>query len=195
MFDEIDYLNLCDEVQNCENCFLCKHQFNDKIVGRKTKLSLEFLEDKNKCLILWIGQNPYHSDRSIIESVHKTFGRNDGTILRKLCGDTLLKFSAFTNLIRCSTDKNIANISIKKCLLWLEKDVNLIKPKYLIFLGKISSNYFNKKFGDKIITPKYTIYFLPHPGTFKYHKNDYFLQLYFKTKEELEKDIHGIFNI
>lgn len=193
MYNIQNYNNLCDKVQACERCILNKHKFNHKITGRKTKLSLEFL--KSKCLILWIGQNPYHADRTDLEK-HKlqSFGQTDGKILRKLCGSELLDCSAFTNLIRCSIDSKIKDEYINQCLWWLRLELDFINPKYIIFLGKIAANYFHKNFGDVLEKNDKTIFFLPHPGAFKYQKNKLFESMYKNAALTIKKENYGIFN-
>jgi len=191
VYDNNEYLKLCEEVQNCELCELSKHKFNHPKTGRKTKLSLEFIKDK--CLILWVGQNPNHVDRTDLEK-HKlqSFGQKDGEILRKLCGDKLLSYSAFTNLVRCSTDKQIKNEQINFCDVWLKKEFKFIEPKFVIFLGKVAANYFNKNLGDVVDE---SIFFLPHPGSFKYQNNEAFLNMYKKCVSIIEGKINGLLNI
>ena len=69
--------------------------------------------------------------------------------------------SWLTNLLKCSTPKNrpSANNEVKACAFQLEKEINLLKPKRIILLGRNVQNML-PDFGIPIIRMYHPTYFI-----------------------------------
>lgn len=76
--------------------------------------------------------------------------------------------SWFTNILKCSTPKNRPSNSdeIKECKLQLKKEINLLKPKRIILLGKHIQNIFFD-FGIPIIKLYHPSYFIRKGKSYK----------------------------
>jgi len=74
----------------------------------------------------------------------KPFIGTSGLLLKSIMKSSgiLPSESRFTNIIRClpPNGKNIIQKAIKQCSVWLEDEINLIKPKLIVCVGNIAGD-------------------------------------------------------
>jgi uracil-DNA glycosylase family 4 len=191
-------------VQICQDCPLGSEHFNsycDKVsqpLRGKTTLDLRFIRDVycdfgeqinpqelfDLCEVLWIGQNPHHSYRGTLG----TFSRADGETLTGFIDHGILGRSAFTNLVKCSVEGDaITDEHVLACFKWLERDIELVNPRVIVYLGSLAKKYHKMSFGEVKEATRIT-YSLPHPGVFKYGKNkSHYEKMYRKAMQSIRE--------
>ncbi len=143
MIDERDkqLAEIKDAVLDCKKCFLCRTR-TYPVVGKGS----------HSAEILFCGEAPgYWEDQKGEPFVGKA-----GKILEILLESIGLgrKDVYIANLLKCRPPENRdPNLSeIKACTPYLEKQIDIIKPKVICPLGRFSMNFLMEKFGlkDKI---------------------------------------------
>lgn len=90
-----------------------------------------------------------------------------GEFLKKFLDSVKLNYKKddfyITNIIKCPVDKLIDG-NDKNCSKFLKKEIELIRPKLIVALGKIPSQYFGLSFGDKVEFENYTVISNFHPA-------------------------------
>ena len=131
-----------EQVENCRKCKLWKNR-NKPVFG----------EGPENAKIMLIGLAPgYHEN---LEG--RPFVGAAGKLLNKLLNLAGIKREEvyITNVIKCYLPNNIASEEeIKACAPYLDKQIELIKPKILILLGKVAVEYIFNKFDLKIAPMK-----------------------------------------
>jgi len=144
--------------------------------------------------ILLIGQSPGKEE----DKVGIPFVGRAGKLLFELLNSAKIKNKEvfITNLVKCHplNNRDPKAIEINTCQNYLDKQINLIKPKVIIALGRLSSKYLFKKFNIpftcitklhgkifNVFYDKKKIKIIPmyHPAFALYKK---------KNKKTLEKD-------
>ncbi|BBL45276.1 type-4 uracil-DNA glycosylase [Nanobdella aerobiophila] len=138
--DSINDIN--KEILKCNRCSLCNYKTNyvpgDGNINSK---------------ILFIGEAPGRDE----DIQGKPFVGKAGKILTENINHILnidRKDVYITNLIKCRPPNNRkpTDEEIKACSIWLEKQINILKPDIIITLGSYSTswifNYFNIKFNS-----------------------------------------------
>lgn len=132
------------EILNCDRCELVKLEINRR----------KLLPRKGRKNYLIVSQNPsyYHSpDVSCVWG-----GLNNLPLPRfeKFLLDNGLMLEDFhiSNVIKCSFKNNVVPKTVEeireKCSCWLEKEIETIKPKFIVSLGKLASEFFDLRFGE-----------------------------------------------
>ena len=110
--------------------------------------------------IMFIGERPGYQTRQ----------RNGITFCGNKSGDFFLDNLAtvginfcnayFTNIVKCQTDNNVVptECEILNCITYLQKEIDLILPKMIVCVGKISEKYM------KLINTNSTILHILHPS-------------------------------
>ena len=129
---------LKQEILNCEKCELWKTRTNP-VIG-------EGSPDTN---IMFIGEAPgFNEDKQ-----GKPFVGQAGKIFDELLDSINLKRQDIyiTNILKCHPpqNRNPTQEEIKICSLYLNKQIEIIKPKTICCLGNFATDYILKKFGLK----------------------------------------------
>lgn len=131
-------MELRNQVEICTRCTL-----------HKTRLKPVFGEGPNDSKVLFVGLGPgYHEN---LEG--RPFVGAAGKLLNNLLETSGLKREDvyITNIIKCYLPNNKASDEeIGTCTSYLDKQINLIQPKFIIPLGNVAASYFLSKFGQKI---------------------------------------------
>ncbi len=116
-------------VFNCNKCDLSAHRTNI-VSGR----------GNHQVSMMIIGDYPKYAD----DRMGIPFSSKAGDILMTSLNDVGLdkKLFYFTNIIKCKPliDKRPINIEINNCLPYLINEINIVKPKIVLLLGKIPVN-------------------------------------------------------
>ncbi|MCM8766523.1 MAG: uracil-DNA glycosylase [Candidatus Omnitrophica bacterium] len=167
--------------KKCKRCELYKYRKN-VVFG---------LGDVNS-KILFIGESPGKKE----DETGIPFSGKAGKILEKLFNSILLKRQDvyITSVLKCKPPKNRnpKKNEIEKCSLYLDKQIEIINPKIIVCLGRISlkyifKKYFNKKNpsitnlhgkiietnGKKILPIFHPAFALYNPKKFEIIKNDF----------------------
>ncbi len=153
---------LLNNIKNCNDCKLCMLEINtDNVIHGFGKL-LPFYRKSYKNKTCIIGLNP--SFRRF-PGIYQAFGgevEHDGSgdkFIKMLKELNLLDKVYITNMVKCSTITNKVSIKdINSCFKWLDKEIELIKPKKIICLGNavydvLKDTYLNT-----------TVIKIPHPS-------------------------------
>lgn len=191
MFKELE--ELYKQILQCKNCPLYKY-INNKVPG----------DGDPSSGIMFIGEAPGREE----DKQGKPFVGPAGKLLTKMIEEKIgLKRESvyITNILKCRPPNNRdpKEEEIKACSIWLKKQIEIIKPKIIITLGRFSAkwifNYFNLKF-TKISEVRGKPYFVRkngkeivifptyHPAAVLYHKN--LLTTFEKDFEEISKIIN-----
>jgi DNA polymerase len=136
MNDELSELR--SQVEVCTNCTL-----------HKTRLKSVFGEGPKDSKVLFVGLGPgYHENQE-----GRPFVGAAGKLL-----DDLLVLSGLkredvyiTNILKCYLPDNKAkDEEIATCTSYLDKQIALIQPKFIIPLGNVAASYLLRKFGQPI---------------------------------------------
>ena len=132
---------LKEQILNCKKCDLYKTRTNP-VIG----------EGSLNADILFIGEAPgFNEDKQ-----GKPFVGQAGKIFDELLNFINLKREKIyiTNILKCRppNNRNPTQEEIKICSSYLNKQINVIKPKVICCLGNFATDYILKKFGlkDKI---------------------------------------------
>lgn len=127
-----------DEVLKCKKCSLYKTR-TYPVIG----------QGNHQAEIMFIGEAPgYNEDKS-----GRPFCGKAGAILDELLNSINLKREDIyiTNLLKCRPPNNRdpKEEEIKACSFYLERQIEIIKPKVICTLGRHSTTYIMKKYGLK----------------------------------------------
>jgi len=123
-----------DAVKTCRKCKLCN--FRDKFV---------FAEGRNNAEIMLIGLSPGKEENS----TGKLFIGPSGSFLNELLELTKLnrELLYITNIIKCHAPTySIGREEIDTCAIYLDKQIEIIKPRVIISLGSIATQYALEKY-------------------------------------------------
>jgi DNA polymerase len=136
MSDELSALRR--QVEICKNCALYQ-----------TRLKTVFGEGPNDSKVLFVGLGPgYHENQE-----GRPFVGAAGKLLDNLLFLSGLKREDvyITNIIKCYLPNNKASDEeIATCTSYLDKQITLIQPKFIIPLGNVAASYLLHKFGQPI---------------------------------------------
>jgi len=125
---------ILEVVENCEKCKLYKYR--DKCV---------FAEGKDDAKIMLIGLSPGKEENS----TGRLFIGPSGVFLNKLLQLAKLKRESLyiTNIIKChAPTHSIGKEEISTCSVYLDKQIELVKPQIIIPLGSIATRYTLEKY-------------------------------------------------
>jgi len=186
--------NLYKEIDNCKNCELYNLEYNKLNTNNLCYgklLTNHKIKNINSKKILLIGMNPsyrrFDQKRMTFEGVSPSDNLND----IKTSGDFfwfVLKQSKFvnydiyiTNLVKCSTDYNemLKDVYVNSCKFLLLKEINIIKPDYIICLGKFVSMHIKRfRLNNKI-------FYINHPSFYFRFKSEKSVELELKEFNDL----------
>lgn len=186
--------NLYKEIDNCKNCELYNLEYNKLNVNNPCYgklLTNNKIKNINSKKILLIGMNPsyrrFDSKRMAFEGVSPSNNLND----IKTSGDFfwfVIKQSKFvnynvyiTNLVKCSTNYNemLKDVYVNSCKFLLLKEINIIKPDYIICLGKFVATHIKRfKLNNKI-------FYINHPSFYFRFKSEKSVELELKEFNDL----------
>ncbi len=138
MGKEEEYNKLVKEIYLCRKCPLWKNRTNP--VPGEGSLDAE---------IMFIGEAPgFHEDKQ-----GKPFVGQAGKLLTQLLRDIGLERSDvfITNVVKCRPPDNRdpTREEIEACSAYLDKQIEIIKPKIIVTLGRFSARYLYEKIGRK----------------------------------------------
>ncbi len=138
MGKEEEYNKLVKEIYLCRKCPLWKNRTNP--VPGEGSLDAE---------IMFIGEAPgFHEDKQ-----GKPFVGQAGKLLTQLLRDIGLERSDvfITNVVKCRPPDNRdpTREEIEACSAYLDKQIEIIKPKIIVTLGRFSARYLYEKMGRK----------------------------------------------
>ena len=138
---EEEIKKLEEEVRACKKCELWKTRINP-VIG----------EGSLDAEIIFIGEAPgFNEDKQ-----GKPFVGQAGKIFDELLNSVDLKREEIyiTNILKCRppNNRNPTQEEIKVCSVYLDKQIEIIKPKIICCLGNFATSYMMKKFNlnDKI---------------------------------------------
>jgi uracil-DNA glycosylase family 4 len=127
-------------IQQCQNCDLCKLNINIKDVSNGYGKLYGWLGGSKKCKYFFVGMNP---SRSRFANLEYAFGGPDDSVGKgRRFTDCLKSFEIFeelycTNLVKCSTATNdITDINARNCMIHLLEEIDILKPEKIIAMGK-----------------------------------------------------------
>jgi len=162
--------NIIKNIKKCDKCDLCKLSVNittEQYIYHG-KLCPKIYTSK-KCLFFIVGLNPSRKryeggnltiyDNNIDKS--KFVIDNFAVLLTKL---NIYHYCYITNLVKCSTQDNkvndyYSNICFEE---HLKKEIEIIKPKFIIALGNQVYNYLNQKLDCNVYKIKHPSYYLSY---------------------------------
>jgi len=188
---ELTLDEIADEINQCKKCDLHKTR-NNPVAGDGCK----------NADVLFIGEAPGRNE----DLQGKPFVGRAGKILDKLLENIDLdrKQVFIGNILKCRppNNRNPLRSEIESCSHFLDKQIDLIKPRIIVTLGSFSTEYIFEKFDisidkisrvhgkkfktvdGKIIIPVY------HPAVATYNPNKIFdLEKDFETIKESLKDL------
>jgi len=127
-----------NKIVNCKKCDLWKTR-NNPVTGQGTE----------EAKIMFIGEAPgFNEDKQ-----GKPFVGEAGKILDKLLDSINLKKEKIyiTNILKCRPpeNRNPREDEIKTCVQYLNREIEIIKPKIICCLGNFAASYIMKKFNLK----------------------------------------------
>jgi len=127
-----------EEIKNCKRCNLWKTR-NNIVIG----------EGSLNADIMFIGEAPgYYEDKQ-----GRPFVGKAGKILDELLNSVELKREEIyiTNILKCRPPGNRDPLpeEIKACTPYLDRQIEIIKPKKICTLGNFATNYIFSSFGLK----------------------------------------------
>ncbi|MCS7094147.1 MAG: type-4 uracil-DNA glycosylase [Candidatus Aenigmarchaeota archaeon] len=135
---EKDLENIAEEIRKCTDCQLYRN--------RKNAVPGEGSIEKG---IMIIGEAPGYNE----DLQGRPFVGKAGKLLEDLLSIAGLKRDEvfITNVVKCRPPNNRQpeEAEIDTCSKYLEKQINTIKPKIIVCVGNVSSNFIFKKFGLK----------------------------------------------
>lgn len=160
-------------IQACSNCELCNLECNKKDVSKGFGKLYGWRGSMRKCCFLFVGMNPSYNRFAGHEYA---FGGINGSPgpgekFNQLLKETDVFEQMFIdNLIHCSSSSNtIRKTWAKACFPHLVDEINVLKPKIVIAMGRQVFEFLNDSFiTNNIRLPLKSIY---HPSyVFSYHK-------------------------
>ena len=153
------FTELYEKIAKCEDCRLCK-QRRQAVPG----------EGREDAAILFIGEAPgWHEDQQ-----GRPFVGPAGQFLEELLGSIKLKRSDvyIANVVKCRPPGNRDPLpdEIGACRKWLDRQIELIKPKMIVTLGRYSmARYFpggsiSKLHGTSRVSDGVTYFAMYHPA-------------------------------
>ena len=153
------FTELYEKITKCEDCRLCK-QRRQAVPG----------EGRENADILFIGEAPgWHEDQQ-----GRPFVGPAGQFLEELFGSIKLKRGDvyIANVIKCRPPGNRDPLpdEISACRKWLDRQIELIKPKMIVTLGRYSmARYFpggsiSKLHGTSRVSDGVTYFAMYHPA-------------------------------
>jgi len=129
---------LTKEIQNCKKCDLCKTRTNP-VIG----------EGSLNAEIIFVGEAPgFNEDKQ-----GRPFVGQAGKILDELLESIKLKREEvyIANILKCRppNNRNPTQEEIKSCTNYLNRQIEIIKPKIICCLGNFATDFIMKKFGLK----------------------------------------------
>jgi DNA polymerase len=136
-----------DKIQKCKKCYLCSFHANlhnesagtGKLLGWFGGSTADFM---------FVGMNPSHNRFPGLQYAFGGKGYDQGTGVEfvKLLEDVgVLERSYVTNLVKCSTESNqISKDQIIACEENLRDEIELVKPKVLIAMGRLVSQFIKR---------------------------------------------------
>ncbi len=150
---------LYEEIRRCEDCELARYRTN-VVPG----------EGPPDARVMFIGEAPgYHEDRQ-----GRPFVGAAGQFLTRLLASIGLRREDvyICNVIKCRPPQNRDPLpkEIRACAKWLDRQIEIIKPKVIVTLGRYSLNKFlpgasiSKVHGTHAEVGGFTIFALHHPA-------------------------------
>lgn len=122
---------------------------------------------------MFIGESPGVADGP--KSMERAWGYGPSSILlrKSLLHSKILFQSWFTNILKCSLPENkkSSDEPFKKCIKFLELEIELLKPKRIFIMGKNAQNFIQKTSLYNII--KNNTSYIPHPSYYLRKGADY----------------------
>jgi uracil-DNA glycosylase family 4 len=119
--------HLCEEIKTCQNCILSQ--------GRTNAVPGEGPEDAD---IMFIGEGPgFHEDRQGLPFVGAA-GNYLNELLAKI--DLSRQDVYITNVVKCRPpgNRDPQSAEIEACRSFLDKQIDLIRPRLIVTLGRFS---------------------------------------------------------
>jgi DNA polymerase len=133
--------DIISEVRSCKKCALWKNR-NNSVVG----------EGDPNAKIMFIGEAPGYNE----DIQGKPFVGAAGKILDEMLPSMGLgrEDVYITNIIKCRppNNRNPLMEEIKKCSLYLDRQIEMIKPTLICPLGNFAASYILKKYSFKPLT-------------------------------------------
>ena len=118
--------DLQDECKKCEKCDLAK-----------TRINVVFGDGNPNAEVMFIGEGPGQTE----DETGKPFVGRAGQLLDKmLAGVGLSRDNIYiANIVKCRPPQNRDPLPAEQeaCIEWLRNQVSLIRPKIIVFLGRI----------------------------------------------------------
>jgi len=162
-----DIKNIYEECRNCKKC--------------KIKISIKVNEEiveysgNEKADIMFIAQNPscYRDNRGINNKIF--LDDKIRPIFESMLKNVGLDFEDIyvTNLVKCSTKNNVmpSDDILENCKDFLLREIEIVRPKIIITVGKFASNYFGLKENNELKVEKGILYYsIYHPSFCNYGK-------------------------
>lgn len=174
------------EEQECKTCPIGSYRSN-KYLGvawNTGKLGVCGTYDDSIPSILFVGLNPSYRrfDFKLRPMFPKTLDEHstgaffvNALFEAKFFND--YKNVYFTNIVKCSTPENreLTETEIKNCKKWFDKELELVKPRYIVALGSRSfitvQPYMNEYLNNDINSYKYIVLQMKHPSYY-FRSND-----------------------
>jgi len=128
--------------------------------------------------IMLVGQNP--SICRFAKSTGAFRGKTSGDFLEKAIKEAELENYYITNAVKCSTpdNKEPFGISISKCWPWLEKEIELVRPAFVVCMGAFAARAFRIRFKGKIEKKRIAgvdvkVWSIYHPAYFAKQQDGY----------------------
>lgn len=122
---------------NVENCYLCELS--------KTRKNVLFGMGNPKADIMFISDDPSNSE----DDLGFFYAGKSGELLAKMIENVLniKKEDVYiTNLVKCKSSNSLNKSHVESCNDYLQKQIELIKPKLIVSLGENTYSYlFNEK--------------------------------------------------
>ncbi len=120
--------DLQEECKKCEKCDLAK-----------TRINVVFGDGNPNAEVMFIGEGPGQTE----DETGKPFVGRAGQLLDKmLAGVGLSRDNIYiANIVKCRPPQNRDPLPAEQeaCIEWLRNQVSLIRPKIIVFLGRISA--------------------------------------------------------
>ena len=162
------------EIENCTNCDLCKNQ-------------RPLLDNKVSCDVMWVGL----SAKKVLDVNTDTplgDNTNSGKLI-KLIEEELTDLTFYkTNLVKClPLDNNKlrypTTLEMEACIHNLILEVNILKPKVIFALGKVTYNFISK-----YLKGNFKLIYIEHPSYIFVYKRK-FIDDYIEKVVSLCRDV------
>jgi uracil-DNA glycosylase family 4 len=179
-----------NNMQFCEKCELGILPVNQYTDGKDGYGKLPITGENFE--YVFIGQNP-----SINRYEFSAFcGRTSGDTFKELCEKAGIKFEdiAIMNLVKCSTANNAPpdqEVILACTKEWLTKEIQLMKPKLVIAMGKTVCDFFGVKIGGFGRWNRIRVFGIYHPAMLKYDpsKEPVMLEMLKIVKKEMYDNV------